>query len=266
MKTIIICFILCSLQAFPQSFLNVLFNDGTYKYAALSDLQKITISGAGDQISFHLNDGTTTTENIADIQKFTLDDTPMGDPLPVELSSFSAFVNGSSVVLNWRTETEVGNYGFEVQRCIQNENWEKLGFVEGHGNSNSPKNYFFEDENPPAGILRYRLKQIDTDGKYAYSDIISVEVGIPEKFELKQNYPNPFNPTTNIVYYLPVDDFVTIKIYDVIGNEVETLVNENKKAGRYVVEFNGGNLSSGVYFCRIHSGNYSASIKMMLVK
>ena len=266
MKTVIVCFILFSFPIYSQSYLNVHFNDGSYKNAALSDLQKITISGTGEQVDFHLNDGTTATENIADIQKFTLDDTPMGEPLPVELSYFTAMVNGPSVILNWRTETEVSNYGFEILRCAQYDDWVKIGLVEGHGNSNSPKNYSFEDENPPAGTVQYRLKQVDTDGQFTYSDIISVEVGIPSRFELKQNFPNPFNPTTNIVYNLPVDGFVTLKIYDVIGNEVETLVNENKKAGRYVIAFDGSNLTSGVYFCRINSGYYSASIKMMLVK
>lgn len=268
MKTIITSFLLCSIQIFSQSYLNVHFNNSTYKYAALSDLQKITLSGTGEEINFHLND-VTITENIADIQKMTLDDTPQGEPLPVELSSFSAFVNSSSVMLNWRTETEVSNYGFDVERKMQDaksERWVKLGFVEGHGNSNSPKNYSFKDESPPAGIVQYRLKQIDTDGQFAYSDVISVTVGIPEKFELKQNFPNPFNPATNIVYNLPADGFVTIKIYDVIGNEVDVLVNENKKAGRYVIAFNGSNLSSGIYLCRLSAGSFLSSIKMMLVK
>jgi len=266
MKTFIVCFLFYSIQIFSQSYLNVHFNNSTYKNAALSDLQKITLSETGEQVNFHMNDGTTVPENIADIQKFTLDDFQLGEPLPVELSSFTAFVNGASVVLNWRTETEVGNYGFEILRCAQNDVWVELGFVEGHGNSNSPKNYTFEDESPPTGMVQYRLKQIDTDGKFAYSDVVRVEVGIPSKFELKQNYPNPFNPTTNIVYNLPVDGFVTLKIYDVIGNEVETIVNENKKAGRYVIAFNGSNIASGVYFCRISAGKYSTSIKMMLVK
>jgi hypothetical protein len=269
MKIIIMCVMVYSVQIFSQSYLNVHFNDGSNKNSALSDLQKITISATGEQVNFHLNDGTTATENIADIQKFTLDDFALGEPLPVELSSFTALVNGTSVILIWRTETEVGNYGFEVERKIQDarsETWLKLGFLEGHGNSNSPKNYSFEDENPPAGTVQYRLKQIDTDGQFIYSDIISVEVGIPSRFELKQNFPNPFNPTTNIVYNLPVDGFVTLKIYDVIGNEVDVLVNGNKKAGRYVIEFNAGNLSSGVYFYRINTGSYSASVKMMLLK
>lgn len=117
-----------------------------------------------------------------------MDDFALGEPLPVELSSFSAFVNGTSVILNWSTETEVGNYGFDVERKRQDEKsetWVKIGFVEGHGNSNSPKNYKFEDASPPSGTLQYRLKQIDTDGKFAYSDVVNVEVGIPAKFELK---------------------------------------------------------------------------------
>ncbi len=235
----------------------------------LSLLQKITFSGT--DITFLLTDNSTVSKAFSIIDKFTFSGTNGGNPLPVELISFTAELNGNIVTLFWITETEVENYGFDVERKMQytkreNGEWKKIGFVEGHGNSNSPNEYSFADDNPSSGTIQYRLKQIDTDGKFAYSDIVSVEVSIPSKFELKQNFPNPFNPITNIVYNLPADGFVTIKIYDVIGNKVDILVNENKKADSYVVTFNGSNLSSGVYFCRINSGNYSASIKMMLIK
>ncbi len=131
-------------------------------------------------------------------------------PLPVELTSFTASVVGNKIQLNWQTATEVNNYGFQVQRQKdKGESWDDIGFVEGAGNSNSPKNYSFIDENPPAGKIKYRLKQIDLNGEFEYSKVVEANVGTQNKFELFQNYPNPFfkssgsNPTTTIKYVIP---------------------------------------------------------------
>ncbi len=144
--------------------------------------------------------------------------------------------------------------------------WENIGFVVGHGNSNSPKTYSFTDDSPLGGSkFQYRLKQIDTDGKYEYSDEIEVEI-IPSKFALYQNYPNPFNPSTKIKYQIPEVSFVTLKVYDVLGKEVAALVNEEKQAGNYEVEFNAINLPSGIYFYRLQTGNFVATKKMVLMK
>jgi hypothetical protein len=271
MKTLICWSLLFSIQVFSQSYLNVLFNNGSYKNSAIGSLKKITLSTTGDLINFHLTDGTTATENIADIKKMTLDNTPLGDPLPVELSSFTAVVNGNSIILMWRTETEVSNYGFEVERASSSttpvqEGWKKIGFVEGHGNCNSPKDYAFTDTPVEGKSFQYRLKQIDTDGQFQYSDIITVDIEIPTKFALNQNFPNPFNPATTITYNLPRDGFVTIKVYDIIGSEIETLVNEEKSAGSYVVTFEGKNLSSGVYICTMSGNGFVKSIKMLMIK
>ena len=129
------------------------------------------------------------------------------NPLPVELSSFSASIIGSAVKLNWRTETEVNNYGFEIQKSQMSNvksqtEWETIGFVEGYGNSNSPKDYSFTDASVVSGTYSYRLKQIDIDGQFEYSKIIEVNLGAPKKYELAQNFPNPFNPNTvNKVYF-----------------------------------------------------------------
>jgi photosystem II stability/assembly factor-like uncharacterized protein len=209
------------------------------------------------------------------------------EPLPVEIITLKAdFVNGK-VNLNWQTATEVNNFGFEIERVItlrqaQSDNWQKIGFVAGHGNSNSPKDYSFVDSVPPCGSLSYRLKQIDTDGNYKYSDIVNVEIELPKEFVLEQNYPNPFNPTTTIRYSIPAvtlrqsrlcrdqgDNSVTLKVYDVLGNEVATLVDEYKNAGSYEVEFNVGqtiSLSSGMYFYRLQAGSFVQTKKFILIK
>ena len=172
------------------------------------------------------------------------------------------------MIYNGRLETEVNNYGFEIERAsvLPSQGWKKIGFVQGHGNSNSPKEYSFTDVPQGGTKFQYRLKQIDTDGKFQYSTAINVEIGIPSQYELKQNTPNPFNPTTIISYSLPKDGFVTLNVYDIIGREVASLVNEYQKAGIYSVTFDGSKFSSGVYICKITSSKYTASIKMLLVK
>lgn len=193
------------------------------------------------------------------------------NPLPVELNSFSAYVNGSSVQLNWMTETEVNNYGFEIERKTGNRlsevgNFEKLGFVEGNGNSNSPKYYSFEDNYLTAGKYSYRLKQIDTDGQFEYSKVIEVDIGSPMKYELSQNYPNPFNPVTTIEFSLPQTGYVKLSVYNILGEPVAELVNETKEAGVYTINFNAEELNSGLYIYKLTAGNFSAVKKLMLVK
>ena len=188
-------------------------------------------------------------------------------PLPVELSSFAAkMYDQDKVKLNWKTQTEVNNYGFDVQRKTINGEWQNVGFVNGNGNSNSPKEYSYIDKNLVGGSkFYYRLKQVDNDGQFEYSDI--VEVGfVPNKFELYQNYPNPFNPETKIRYQLPNESKVVIKIYNILGSEVMELVNDKKEAGVYEAEFNASNLSSGTYIYKISADNFVQTKKMVLLK
>jgi len=188
-------------------------------------------------------------------------------PLPVELAYFAGTLNGNIVELHWRTETEVSNYGFNIERALDNTNWSTIGFVEGYGNSNSPKYYFYNDkEIEQSGIYSYRLKQIDNDGAYEYSDVVDVEVGIPGKFALSQNYPNPFNPTTRIDFTLPEKQMVKLGVYNVLGELVEELVNDEREAGSYSVSFDATNLPGGVYFYTLYSNNFTTSKKMSLIK
>jgi hypothetical protein len=141
-----------------------------------------------------------------------------------------------------------------------------IGFIEGHGNSNSPKQYSFTDKNLIGeSRFSYRLKQIDNDGTFEYSDEVEIML-IPTIFELVQNYPNPFNPTTKIKYRLPASSEVTLKIYNVLGNEVITLLNDEKEAGTYEFIFNAGDYSSGVYIYSLQAGSFVETKKMVLMK
>jgi hypothetical protein len=192
-----------------------------------------------------------------------------GLPLPVELTSFSAQVNEGDVTLNWETETEVDNYGFDIERKTKEERretWEVIGFVEGHGNSNSPKQYSFKDKNPVGGSnFSYRLKQIDTDGKFEYSDFVEVLL-VPDEFFLSQNFPNPFNPSTTIRFSLPKQTQLKLNLYNMLGELVETIAEGNYEVGNYKVTFNASNLPSGVYIYRIESSDFVQTKKMMLLK
>jgi hypothetical protein len=185
--------------------------------------------------------------------------------LPVEIASFDAKVKNNQVTMSWTTATEVNNFGFEVERKT-NSSWEKLGFVGGQGNCNSPTEYSYIDKNPVGGNkFLYRLKQIDNDGQFEYSDIIEVNL-IPAEFALYQNYPNPFNPNTKIKFQLPKECKVQIKIYDLLGAEIQELLNESKEPGIYEIEFNAENLPSGIYVYRISADNYLQTKKMILLK
>ena len=186
--------------------------------------------------------------------------------LPVELSSFTAEQMQSSVRLEWTTATETSNYGFEVQRTTMN-NWMKVGFVEGAGTANVPKKYSFVERNPVGGKYFYRLKQIDRNGGFKYSQEVEVEVmSAPKVFALSQNYPNPFNPTTKIEFTLADARFVELKVFDLLGREVATLMNEQKAAGAYSVEWNASNFPSGTYLCRLTAGSFSETKKIVLMK
>ena len=188
-------------------------------------------------------------------------------PLPVELASFSAILKDKEVILNWSTATEVNNYGFDIERMMDGEDWNALGFVEGNGNSNSPKDYNFVDNTVSnAGTYYYRLKQIDNDGTYEYSKSISVDFDAPAKFDLEQNYPNPFNPSTTIRFNLPDNEFVSLKIFNTLGEEVQTLFEGNLNAGTHTYNFNAEGLPSGLYIYRLLTNAYSKTKKMLFMK
>ena len=217
--------------------------------------------------------------------------------VPVELTSFTASVlqNEKAVQLNWTTATETNNSAFEIERQVGSKqsavgnpseaeaSWETIGFVPGFGTTTEPKSYYFIDEDVSTETYKYRLKQIDFDGTFEYSNEIEVDVDFtPKEFVLYQNYPNPFNPSTKIKYEIPLSPpllkgeseaggFVTLKVYDVLGNEVATLVNEEKQAGVYEAEFSVGqdsspDIASGIYFYKLSVGDIVQTRKMALTK
>lgn len=195
--------------------------------------------------------------------------TPRGSnsnpPLPVELTSLIATAINKGVMLNWSTATEVNNYGFDVEKKSIG-NWVKIGFVDGHGNSNSPNDYSFIDSSPSIGEISYRLKQIDTDGAFEYSEIVTATSTNLAKYELHQNHPNPFNPSTVISFSLPEVSLVKITVYNAIGQKVIELTNKQMDAGTHTVNFDGSNLSTGFYFYRLETQNYSKTMKMILLR
>ena len=187
--------------------------------------------------------------------------------LPVELTSFSATTQIGKIILNWVTATETNNQGFEIHRKRENSEWEKIGFVDGHGTTTEPKEYSYIDDisKIQSTSFFYRLKQIDFDGSFEFSNVVEVEL-TPNSFELSQNYPNPFNPLTKIEYRIPDRLYVTLKVFNILGDEVFSLVNEEKPAGVYSISFDGTGLASGMYLYRLQAGTFIETKKMMLLK
>ena len=260
---------------------NIGSNNSTATSVKLQNDEEIVVSGHSTDSSGH---------SLFLVLRY-LNDTFM----PVELTSLTAAKSESdnSITLNWTTATEINNFGYEVQRSLsptpsqgegasdspilleggQGVGWEKIAFVNGHGNSTVINHYKYLDKEILNSNRVYRLKQIDFDGGYEYSREVEVAISVPTKFELYQNYPNPFNPTTKIKYSIPASlnpsqggTLIQLKIYDILGREVATLVNEKKQLGTYEMTFDGNGLSSGVYFYQLKSGSFTQTKKLMLLK
>ncbi|MDP3149135.1 MAG: T9SS type A sorting domain-containing protein [Ignavibacteria bacterium] len=186
-------------------------------------------------------------------------------PVPVELTSFSATTVKNSVQLEWATATETNNKGFEIQKSSNRVAYVTIAFVDGNGTSTSSHEYSFVDTKV-SGKSFYRLCQVDFDGTSKYSKVVEVGELAPASFELSQNFPNPFNPVTNIKYSVASAQQVTLKIFNVLGKEVATLINERKEAGNYNVDFSAANLSSGTYIYRLQAGAFVQTKKMVVLK
>jgi len=188
--------------------------------------------------------------------------------IPVELNSFTALMQNNNILLNWSTSSETNNVGFDIERRSANNNsgWQKIGFVPGKGTTTEKSSYNFTDLNPVEGKSYYRLRQIDLDGTTKVFNAVEVDFNVVREYSLSQNFPNPFNPETEISFALAKLDYVTLKIYNILGSEVATLVNEFMESGKHTIKFNASALTSGVYLYTIKSGNFTATRKMILLK
>jgi carboxypeptidase T len=188
--------------------------------------------------------------------------------IPVELSSFTAKAQSDNILLNWITSSETNNMGFEVERRATDSNfgWQKLGFINGKGTITEKSSYSFTDKNPADGKLYYRLKQIDFDGSSKIYDAVEVDFETVREYSLGQNYPNPFNPSTEINYNLAKSGNITLKVYNILGSEVATLVDGFMEAGKHSIKFDAKDFTSGVYFYTIKADNFTSTKKMILMK
>ena len=188
--------------------------------------------------------------------------------LPAELAAFNAEVIGDRVKLRWITSAEMTNAAFDIERkSVSSVIWQKAGSVKGNGTTNEQSCYSYTDRPGSSGVFNYRLKQIDFNGNFEYFELPeAVTIGVPYKYFVDQNYPNPFNPLTTIAYGIPQSGNVVLKIFDMAGREIRTLVNEYKDAGYYAAKFDGSSLASGTYIYRIESGSFVSAKKMVLLK
>jgi hypothetical protein len=190
---------------------------------------------------------------------------------PVELTSFTNSVSANVVSLYWTTATEINNKGFEVERRSESTPFASVGFIEGKGTTSDKQDYTFTDKNLSAGNYVYRLKQVDFNGSITYSDEINVEVSVPLTYSLSQNYPNPFNPVTKIEFTLAYNSSVTLRIFDILGQEVNKFTNSDMKSGYHTYSFDGSKISSGIYFYQLEAEGvnglkFSSIKKMILLK
>ncbi|NUM72052.1 MAG: T9SS type A sorting domain-containing protein [Ignavibacteriaceae bacterium] len=199
--------------------------------------------------------------------------TPAGSlpPIPVELVSFAAAASGNAVELNWLTVTETNNMGFEIEKSTDGKNFSKIGFVNGNGTTTGYSFYKFSDLNPAAGVNYYRLKQIDFDGSFEYSNVTEADFEVISDFALANNYPNPFNPSTKISFTVPEQAKVKLEVFNAAGELVSVLADQEFAKGNYSITFDASNLSSGMYIYKMtavsgNGKNFTGSGKMLLQK
>ncbi len=236
----------------------------------------LTAGGGAGQYTLNTINKTITLNGLNSFSTFTLTDD--GHPLPVLLASFNAFPSGRDIKLTWKTTQEINNSGFAIEHRYNNgssgySDWVQTGFVNGFGNSNSEHLYNFSDLKLASGNYQYRLKQMDYNGNTEYFNLNNpdeIAIGNPVQFDMSQNYPNPSNPNTKIDYQVPSAGRVTLKVYDLTGREVATLMNSELEAGYYTAILNGNNLASGVYFYKLtavsNGQRFDKTMKMILTK
>ena len=247
----------------PQNFVDTVVT-WTFNFTALDSVYTDTLYSVGNSVN---GDG-----GASDLDKWNFGAkfaVSVQNIIPVELTSFTALISNKGVKLTWITATELNNRGFYIERANSKTSaiWETINFIKGAGSTTVTQNYFAADNTPLSGTSYYRLKQVDYDGSFTHSNAAEViNNNVIENFVLEQNYPNPFNPSTKISWQSSIGSIQVLKVYDLIGNEVATLLNEFKEAGSYEIEFNAINLPSGVYLYKLETGNVVQTKKMVLIR
>lgn len=234
------------------------WNNGSWEQY-FRDIYSLDSDGNLDTLLSQYRNGTEWTNSFRSMYTWSLE-------LPVELTSFKINQDGCSVNLAWTTATEKNNLGFEIERKIANNNFVTIGFVAGNGTTLQPNNYTFSDINLSPASYVYRLKQVDFNGSFEYSNELEIVMTVAAEYSLDQNYPNPFNPGTNIKFNIPSPGFITLRVYDVLGEEISTLISGYREAGTYNSNFDGSALKSGIYFYELKAGNFISTKKMILLK
>ena len=245
-------------NTFPETLIAGTANDGS-EQITLPNLPTTTARikvEAADNVFFDMSNA-----------NFTIID----NPTPVEFTSFTAIAINGIVTLKWTTATETNNSGFDVERSSGNGSYNKVSFIPGHGTTTQPSSYSFSDEKVSSGKYLYRLKQIDQDGSYDYSNIVEVNIEAPQHFSLDQNYPNPFNPSTIIRFELPVDANIVLELYNDLGQKVDEIANGNFSTGVHSINYNAQKISNGIYFYKLTARGIDGSVnqsirKMVLLK
>jgi len=236
------------------------FGTGAPPFQVFADTNLTLITGEGRSAPF-------TTGGSVFASRGLVGEIRYDEFIPVEFVSFTALASGNAVELSWVTATELNNLGFQVERKTINTDWTNIGFVDGYGTTTENKIYSYVDRNLSANSYYYRLKQIDFDGSFKYYELAeTIEIGSLKSYSLAQNYPNPFNPSTIISWQVPIAAHNVLKVYDGLGKEVATLINEEKPAGNYEVEFDAAGLPSGIYFYRLQAGDFVETRQMLLLK
>lgn len=190
-------------------------------------------------------------------------------PLPVELVTFTAVTNDGTVMLRWKTESELSNAGFEIHRSLDKAAWDVTGFVYGHGSTAEPQDYEFTDEIDEralrAGRIFYRLKQIDRSGDFRYSEVLDVTIGKPV-LDFYGAYPNPTRQTAMIRFSIPEAMPVTLTVTDMLGREALHVFAGQKEAGTHSVVAKMDALTPGMYLCRLIAGRTQRSILIRIFR
>lgn len=229
---------------------------------ALTQASPAINAGSDDVVSFIDINYHTRPQGFVDIGAFEFDSAP---PLPVELTAFTAVVSGTAIQLAWSTASELNNAGFAVELSPAGLGYEEVLFVEGNGTTDISQQYQASLADVAPGTYSVRLKQIDFDGAFEYSDSIIVTV-TADAYHLAQSYPNPFNPQTRISYTLPIEGHVTLEVFDMLGRSIEVLVNEVQEAGGHNVVFEAQDLPNGTYIYRLTAGAFTETKTMQLLK